>query len=258
VPPLTTAGSGWIFRSPAAPGKRLRLFCFPYAGGAASVYRTWGPDLPAHVDVCPIQLPGRGSRFREAPFRLIGDLVTAAADALRPSLEPPYVLFGHSMGALIAFELTRELRRRGAAMPALLVVSGHPAPQRPDPDPPIGHLSDPEFLHELQTRYDGIPPEVLAEQELLQLLLPVLRSDILVIESHSYRDEPPLPCPIACFGGEEDGHVQREDLEAWREQTALDCTVRFFRGGHFFLESERAAVLAALGDELSRTPAVRA
>lgn len=259
MPPLTGSGSGWIFRGAPAPGKQLRLFCFPYAGGAASVYRTWPAGLPAPVELCPIQLPGRGSRFREAPFRLIGDLVSAAANALGPSLDLPFAFFGHSMGALVAFELTRELRRRGGPMPALLAVSGHPAPQRPDPDAPIGHLQDAEFLHELRTRYDGIPPEVLAEEELLQLLLPALRADILVMESYSYRDEPPLGCPISCYGGEEDGHVAREDLDAWREQTSEHCAVRLFPGGHFFVESARDAVLETLSGELARClPAVRA
>jgi medium-chain acyl-[acyl-carrier-protein] hydrolase len=206
--------------------------------------------LPPEVDVCAIQLPGRGSRFREEPFRRAADLVPAVADALRPHLDVPFALFGHSMGALVVFELTRELRRRRVPLPVLLAVSGHEAPQRPDPDPPIAHLPDAEFIRELRARYDGIPEQVLAEQELLQLLLPVLRADVLLMESYVYGDEPALECALSCYGGEQDRHVGREDLEAWREQTRGPFTLRVFPGGHFFIESARDAVLKALREDL--------
>ena len=174
----------------------------------------------------------------------------AVADALRPHLDVPFALFGHSMGALVVFELTRELRRRRVPLPVLLAVSGHEAPQRPDPDPPIAHLPDAEFIRELRARYDGIPEQVLAEQELLQLLLPVLRADVLLMESYVYGDEPALECALSCYGGEQDRHVGREDLEAWREQTRGPFTLRVFPGGHFFIESARDAVLKALREDL--------
>jgi medium-chain acyl-[acyl-carrier-protein] hydrolase len=250
VSPVKPAAAGWILRTRVQPRARLRLFCFPYAGGAASAYRSWAETLPSEVDVCAIQLPGRGSRFREAPFRRAADLVPTVADALRPYLDVPFALFGHSMGALVVFELVRELRRRAGPVPLLLAVSGHEAPQRPDPDPPIAHLPDDEFLEEIRTRYDGIPEEVLAEQELLQLLLPVLRADVLLLESYVYGDEPALECALSCFGGEQDRHVGREDLEAWREQTRGPFTLRTFPGGHFFIESARDDVLRALREDL--------
>lgn len=249
VAPVSSAG-GWLFRARTPAGVRLRLFCFPYAGGAASVYRSWAEAFPPEVDVCPIQLPGRGSRFREAPFQRVSDLVKAAAEALRPHLDLPFALFGHSMGALVAFELARELRRRGWPAPVLLAVSGHEAPQRPDPDPPLGHLPDAEFLEEVRARYDGIPAEVLAEEELLQLLLPVLRADILVLETYAYDEEPPLECAVSCFGGAEDRHACSEDLEAWCDQTRGPFRLRTFPGGHFFLESAREALLGALREDL--------
>jgi surfactin synthase thioesterase subunit len=230
----------------------LRLLCFPYAGGAASAYRSWTEALPAEIDVCPIQLPGRGSRFREAPFRSPSDLLQAAADALRPHLDLPFALFGHSMGALVAFELTRELRRRSWRSPVLLAVSGHEAPHRPDPDPPLAHLPDAEFVEQMRTRYGGIPDEVLAEKELLQVLLPVLRADVLLLESYVYAEEPPLDCALSCFGGQQDHHLRHEDLEAWREQTRGSFTLRTFPGGHFFIESARDAVLRALSEDLLR------
>jgi medium-chain acyl-[acyl-carrier-protein] hydrolase len=228
-----------------------RLFCIPYAGGAASAYRGWAEGLPDDVDVCAVQLPGRGARFREAPFRNMADLVPALAEGLLPLLDLPFALFGHSMGAVVAFELARELRRRGGRPPALLALSGHQAPPRPDPKPPISHLPDEEFLAEVQTRYDGIPPEVLAEEELLQLLLPVLRADVQLLESYTYVQEAPLDCPISCFGGEDDPHVSLADLEAWGDETRGPLRVRTFPGGHFFVESARDEVLRALRRDLA-------
>jgi medium-chain acyl-[acyl-carrier-protein] hydrolase len=182
--------------------------------------------------------------------------VAAAADALRPHLNLPFALFGHSMGALVAFELARELRRRAWPLPVMLAVSGHEAAQRPDPDPPVAHLPDAEFLHEIRTRYGGIPDEVLAEEELIQVLLPVLRADVLLLESYVYQHEPPLDCAISCFGGVQDGHVTRADLEAWREQTRGPFELHTVPGGHFFIDSAREAVLRALSEDL--LPAIAA
>jgi len=241
----------WVLRSGRQRPGRLRLFCLPYAGGAASAYRAWADGLSPEVEVCPVQLPGRGSRFREPPFRRLEDLLPALADGIAPLLDRPFSLFGHSMGAVVAFELARELRRRGAPAPVLLAVSGHQAPPRPEVEPPFSHLPDAAFLEELRRRYDGIPPEVLAEEELLQLLLPVLRADIQVLETYAYAGEPPLDCPLSCFGGEDDPHVSLADLEAWSDETSGRLQVRTFPGGHFFVESARSDVLRALGEDLA-------
>jgi len=241
----------WVLRPRRPAPGRVRLFCLPYAGGAASAYRAWEDGLSASVEVWPVQIPGRGSRFREAPYRRLGDLVPALAEGVVPLLDRPFALFGHSMGAVVAFELARELRRRGAPGPELLAVSGRQAPRRPDPGPPFSHLPDAEFLGELRRRYDGIPPEVLAEKELLQLLLPALRADVAALEGYSYAAGEPLACAIACFGGEDDRHVTVADLEAWRDETSARVAVRTFRGGHFFVESARGEVLAALEEALA-------
>ncbi len=240
----------WVLRSRRPLPGRLRLFCLPYAGGAASAYRTWEDGLPADVEVSPVQLPGRGARFREPSCRHLGDLVPALADGVAPLLDRPFALFGHSMGAVVAFELVRELRRRGAPAPVLLAVSGRQAPRRPEPEPPFSHLPDAEFLEELRRRYDGIPPEVLAERELLQLLLPTLRADVEALEGYVYAVDAPLACPISCFGGEDD-RVTVADLEAWCDETSAPVNVRRFRGGHFFVETARGEVLGALAQDLA-------
>ena len=252
------ANSPWVLASRPDPRRVLRLFCFPYAGGAASAYRLWSGALAPEVEVCPVQLPGRGSRFRETAYRQSKELVAAAADGLRPMMDVPFAFFGHSMGAVVAFEMARELRRRSWPAPVLLAVSGRQAPPRPSPMPPFGHLPDPDFLREVCGRYDNIPAEVLAEKELLALVLPSLRADILVLETHLHAPEPPLECPISCFGGEEDPHVSREDLEAWSEHTRAGARTRIFPGGHFFIDSAREAVWQALREDLrpwTRTPA---
>jgi medium-chain acyl-[acyl-carrier-protein] hydrolase len=245
-----SAPSPWVQVSRPDPRRRLRLFCLPYAGGAASAYRLWGGALAPEVEVCAVQLPGRGSRFRETPFRSATALVAAVADGLGPMMDVPFALFGHSMGAVVAFELARELRRRSRPGPALLIVSGRQAPPRPSPLPPFGHLPEAEFLREVCGRYDNIPDEVLAEKELLQLVLPALRADILVLETHTSQPEPPLDCPISCFGGEEDPHVSREDLEAWAAHTRAGSTMRIFPGRHFFIDTAREAVWRALREDL--------
>jgi medium-chain acyl-[acyl-carrier-protein] hydrolase len=242
----------WVLRSRRPLPGRVRLFCLPYAGGSASAYRAWEDGLPADLEASPVQLPGRGARFREPSFRRLGELVPALADGLAPLLDRPFALFGHSMGAVVAFELVRELRRRGAPAPVLLAVSGRQAPRRPEPEPPFAHLPDAEFLEEVRRRYDGIPPEVLAERELLHLLLPALRADVEALEGYVYRADAPLACAISCFGGEDDPHVTVADLEAWRDETSARVTVRRFPGGHFFVESARGEVLGALAGDLAR------
>lgn len=214
------------------------------------MFRGWPAALPPTIEVCALQLPGRGSRFRETPCPSIATIVEGAAGGLDGELDLPFALFGHSMGAVVAFELARELRRRGAPGPRLLAVSGHQAPQRPDPDPPFSHLEDAAFLREVQQRYDGIPPEVLAEEELMQLVLPVLRADVRALEAYALAPEEALDCPISCFGGVADRHVSLADLEAWGEHTVAGARVRTFPGGHFFVESSSDDVLRELSADL--------
>jgi medium-chain acyl-[acyl-carrier-protein] hydrolase len=247
---LTKESVGWVLRLRREGPPRLRLFCFPYAGGAAAVYRSWPDGLPRDIEVCAVRLPGREARFSERPFERARDLVAGAADALTPLFDVPFAFFGHSMGALLAFELARELRRRRGRQPVRLVVSGARAPQRPNPDPPVRHLPDREFLEEVRLRYDGIPGAVLANQELVELLMPCLRADFTLVETYAYADEAPLDCPISCFGGKGDPRVSADDLQAWGAQTASRFALRMFEGDHFFLQSAEGAVRRAVGEEL--------
>lgn len=230
----------------------MRLFCFPYGGGGAAAYRLWSDGLPPDIEVCRIQLPGRENRLRERPLTRLSPLVQALVEILRPYQDMPFSFFGHSVGALISFELARQLRKRDGLSPAHLFVSAFRAPQIPRRDPPIHQLPDAEFVKEVRRRYDGIPGVVLQDMEMMQLMLPVLRADMTIYDTYVYANEPPLDCPISAFGGLQDYRVRQEDLAAWRDQTRSSFTLRMFPGNHFFLQSGRELLLQAVSQELAR------
>jgi medium-chain acyl-[acyl-carrier-protein] hydrolase len=241
----------WLEYSKPNPQARLRLFCFPFAGGGAAIFRTWPDGLRRSVEVCPVELPGRGIRLREPLFTRLSPLVQAIAQALLPRLDKPFAFFGHSLGALVSFELARHLRRQLGLCPVQLFVSACRAPQMPDSDRPLHQLPDSVFMEELR-RLNGTPEKVLQNAELMQLLLPVVRSDMAIFETHVYSNEDPLDCPISAFGGLQDGKVSHDDLAAWREQTYGSFTLRMFPGNHFFLESARGLLLRAVCQDIAR------
>lgn len=234
---------------------RLSLFCLPYAGGGANVFQSWPAQLPPDIEVAAIQLPGRGTRFREPLFRQIGPLCDSLEAALVPFLEPagstPFALFGHSMGATIAFELCRRLRRRGGRMPAHLILSGRGAPQFVDDEPPIYQLPEAEFIKKISTQ-GGTPREVLDNAELMSLLLPILRADFEVVETWQYTPEPPLDVPMTALGGHEDELAPASEIPGWREHTVREFSSHLFPGGHFFLHSAAVPVLTVIARALSQ------
>jgi medium-chain acyl-[acyl-carrier-protein] hydrolase len=241
----------WLHRPAPCPQARARLFCFPYAGGSASVYRFWPQGLPKELEVCAIQLPGRANRLREPALTSIPALVEALVPALMPYLDRPFAFFGHSMGAVLAYEVTHELMKRAARIPVHLFVSGRRPPHMPDPDPPLHVLPDHEFVDEINRRYGAIPPEVLSESDLMELLLPSLRADIFALETHRPTLAQTLPCPISAFGGADDRHAPREHLEAWRTQSSVSFRVRTFPGDHFYIDLRRDEVLAEVTASLA-------
>ena len=246
----------WVQRAPARTEVRLRLFCFPFAGAAASTFREWPNGLPADVELCAVQLPGRETRMREAPLVRMDEMVASLADGLRGLLDEPFAFFGHSMGAFIAFELARELRRSGARGPSHLVVSAARAPHRPSSRRPLYALPEAQFVDELGGM-NGTAPEVFAHPELRQLVLRILRADCALCETWVYRPEAPLDCDITVLGGLQDREVDRDQLEAWRELTTGACTLRMVPGDHFFIRSARPQVLALVAASLGRVPSGR-
>jgi medium-chain acyl-[acyl-carrier-protein] hydrolase len=248
---LTSASAfnSWIaFRKPNTKA-RLRLFCFAYAGGAASVFRDWSHGLPTDIEVCPIQFPGRGTRLMEFPFSRLPPLIEALAEALVPLLDKPFALFGHSLGSLVSFELARRLRTNHQIRPVRLFVSAAPAPQIPHRGLPIHNLPEIEFSAELR-RLNGTPGELLNHKELMDIVLPSLRADFAFYESYRFSSGPPLNCPISAYGGLSDEKVTRSDLEAWREQTSVSFSLRMFSGDHFFLKASQPLLLRALSRDL--------
>lgn len=249
--PGESAVNSWLVSPSPNSQASLRLFCFPYAGGGVQMFHAWPESLPPSVEVCAIQLPGRGARLREAPFTELAPLVRAVALALLPILDKPFAFFGHSLGALVSFELARELRRLHGPMPRHLFMSGRGAPHMPEPDPRIHALPEPAFLRELR-RLNGTPGEVLEHKELMQLLLPSLRADFAVSETYVYSSEPPLDCPVSAFGGLQDPGVSHDRLNEWRAQTCACFSLHMFPGDHFFTRTAQPRLLCTLSQELRR------
>jgi surfactin synthase thioesterase subunit/glycosyltransferase involved in cell wall biosynthesis len=233
----------WLPGAADVPEGALRLVAFPHAGGGASAFHAWRGALGANVAVCPVRLPGRESRMQETPIEDMRELVEALAEAIEPYLDAPFAFYGHSMGAVVAFELARVLTGRG---PAVLFAAGARAPQFR-----LGHVPPPapgeeEFLAELR-RLNALPPEVVEHPELLR----AARADAALYRKYVYSEGPPLACPIRAYGGEEDANVRREHLEAWARQTTAPFGLRMLPGGHFFVDTNREQLLAALAADLT-------
>ncbi|HYH80139.1 MAG TPA: thioesterase domain-containing protein [Longimicrobium sp.] len=230
----------------AAETGPCRVVCFAYAGGGASAFAPWRA-VPGLV-VRPMEYPGRESRWGEPAAPALGALVDALADELPDLDAAPWAFWGHSMGALVAFELARRLQARGAALPCHLFVSGARAPHLPPRDP-IHHLPAGSFLARL-AEYGGIPAAVLENRELLSLLLPVVRHDFGLLERHEFGDSPPLAVPVSAFGGLQDEHVPIGDLLAWSRHTSSSFRPRFLAGGHFFPFASIDAMAGYLREDL--------
>jgi medium-chain acyl-[acyl-carrier-protein] hydrolase len=219
--------------------------CFPHAGGAASAFADWHAWMPTGIEVRPVQLPGRWNRIAEEPFTSVRDIVEALGEFIPPLLDRPFALFGHSMGALVAFEVCRYLRRHGLPAPVHLFVAGRRAPHLPETDGLSASLPQAEFLERLR-KLDGIPEKVLESPELIEVLMPALRADVAACEAYRYVPEAPLGCPIMVVGGSSDPETAGERLEAWRTHTSKAFAVRVFPGGHFFLKTQPADILCAI------------
>jgi medium-chain acyl-[acyl-carrier-protein] hydrolase len=230
----------------------LRLFCMHYAGGGASAFRGWSAALPPFVEVCTIQLPGREHRAQEPCLTSFDELVSLIGDALIPRLDLPYALFGHSMGALLSFEVTRRLQTSSNPVlpPRHLFASGCRPPRAGDHGRKMHLLPRDEFIARLR-ELGGTPEEVFQHEELLDLVLPIIRADFELVDNYQYRPGAPLMVGVSVYGGESDPDVPVEDLAGWQADVARTIRLRAFPGDHFFLQSARAALLADVGNTLS-------
>jgi medium-chain acyl-[acyl-carrier-protein] hydrolase len=249
--PVSAGHSAWLLRQSTSRDPSFRLIGFPYAGGGASIFRRWACDLPASVELVAVQLPGRENRLREALHYDLPSLVYQVIDELAPCLADgtPFVLFGHSLGALIAFEVARGLRRRSGLGPAGLIVSGRTPPQICSKRQ-LHALPDTELLREIR-QLDGIPMEIADHREMLDLILPALRADLTVDETYLYVKELPLNCPILALGGVDDPEVSPSDLIQWALHTQSGFSMKTFPGGHFFLHTSQKLLTSQLSAYLT-------
>ena len=242
------------FSTPAPKaGARATLFCFPHAGGSAAVFTPWSRALADKpIEIIAAQLPGRDGAD-DPPSADLASIIHPLAETIGAHLRRPYALFGHSLGALVAFELARALRDHGAPLPACLFVSGAFPPQLPATATPLRFIDDDvAFLEAVAARYGGVPRIVLEQAELRTAMVPALRADLALTETYVYRPGAPLACPIVAYAGDSDPVVSGEQLEHWREQTSGTFACRIFDGHHFYLNRARDALLADLTVRLLR------
>jgi medium-chain acyl-[acyl-carrier-protein] hydrolase len=246
-------GRPWIVSAkwPRQRQPRLRLFCLPYAGGDAAIYRLWPDDLPPEIEVCAVQLPGRADRLDEPPFTDVLHGADVLAAALAPYRDAPYAIFGHSMGAALAYETARALVTTYGVKPACLIASGRRAPHLPPRKAPVHHLPDQLLIEELK-RLNGTPSEVLENAEIMELMLPILRSDFRLAETYRASVPIALPCAVIALGAHRDDDVAPADLDAWREVSNGEFRRHLFVGDHFFINTERRSVTKTVGAELLR------
>jgi medium-chain acyl-[acyl-carrier-protein] hydrolase len=244
--------SPWIVCRRPNPEAAVNLFCFPYAGGGASMFSKWSDELDGAIRLNAVQLPGHETRIGEAPVCDLPSLLDELSEIVRPFLDAPFALLGHSMGALIGFELARLIRKKYGREPVRIFLSGLRALQLCDPDPPLHLIPGPQFLEELQLRY-GLPAQLLADPELLQLFLPLLQADFRLCESYTYSADTALDCPISVFGGLDDRKVCREAQACWQAHSTRPLKLRMLEGDHYFFETAWRQLVRFVVEDLRET-----
>lgn len=230
--------SSWFRNYNKGDNPKLRIFCFPYAGGNANIFSSWAKYLPDNIELIAIQSPGRGGRFKEEPIGCLDSKVRELHQEIRSYVELPYIFVGHSNGALLAFELARELQKSGNCNMQHIVISAKRAPHLPKIKEPIYNLPDDEFVNRLQ-QYEFTPKEVLANQELMEILLPMLRADFSLSDTHNFDASYKLKSDFSLFYGIQDKDVPVEDVFAWQSLIEGKQEQYSFDDGHFFITSQQ-------------------
>ncbi len=239
----------WFTRG-SNPAAAMRVFLFPFAGGNASAFLPWQASLGPSLELRVAQLPGRGARMFDPPLADLDELVARLARAVAGLADRPFLFFGHSVGALLAFETARQLRRTGGPLPAALWVSGAEGPRTRVLLQHLHQLEEAELIEALRD-YRGTPGEMLDNQELMELVLPAIRADFALSERYAYRPEPPLELPISVLLGDADEYVVPERAAGWAAETSYPITEHRFAGDHFFLNEHRQAIAALIADSVA-------
>lgn len=239
----------WFSISPNLKPPKLRLFCFPYAGGGGAVYREWHKVLSPEIEVLPIVMPGREKRFSETPFRTMDELVDALMKGLQPFTDVPFAFFGHSLGALISFELSRKVYREWGIQPVRLYVSGKRAPHIVHDQAPIYNLPRDKFLAKLQD-LNGTPNEIMQNHDLFEIYELMLRADFEICDTYKFVPGAPVNYPISVFGGLQD-IIAEDQLDAWADLTTSSCKVQMLEGDHFFIHKQQNTILNVVQSELA-------
>lgn len=242
------SANSWILRQSGGK-RRQHLYCFSYAGGNAASFIPWQAGLGSDIEVCAVQLPGRGARLDEPLQQSFSSLIMTLAHVIGRQSTLPYAFFGHSLGGLVAFELARYCQHHSLAMPNHLFVSGCDAPQHRSSFKRLHELGDDALLDALKD-YNGTSLEALGNRELMALVLPAIRGDFALMSDYQYRPSPPMTLPITVLAGRGDKHVDSTTIWAWQKETVDACRINWFDGDHFFINSNRAAVLECLKSEL--------
>ena len=241
----------WIVIPAPRPAAKITLLCFPFAGGSSNSFRSWVSILPPSVELWAMELPGHGTRLSEPLAQDIRELTEPLASGIADSLTRPFAIFGHSMGALLGFEVALFLQNKFNKIAEHVFLSGHGAPGTPRHEPEIHHLPKPQFIAKIK-EYNGTPQEVLENEELMDLMFPILKADFRICETYRHLDSTKLLAPITALGGIQDPSTTRQDLEKWKNFTTGSFNVRLFPGDHFYLLHQKVNLLKAILIDISK------
>jgi surfactin synthase thioesterase subunit len=237
--------SKWFVIPKPNPTASKTLICLPYAGGSASIYTSWADFLPNHVELVSIQPPGRANRMMETAIDNMAELVSELSLAITSIIQKPYVIFGHSLGSRVAFELIRSLKDLNQRQPDHFIASGNRPPHLQMQEKRLSELPKEKFFEEL-VNLDGTPREILQNQKLMALYEPILRADFKIGDDYRYQSEKKLECPTSIFGGLDDTGVSLEHLHQWQIHFDLPINIQQFNGDHFYLDNARDELLMSI------------
>lgn len=243
----------WFNFPQRKPDAEMRLICLPYAGGSTATFTNMANQMPEHIEMVAVQLPGRGVRHNEACYTNMDKLVKDLASALKPLLDKPFAFWGHSFGSRLGFELYRLLQQQGYPTPDLFIASGSRGPHLKNTQDPIHQLPETAFIEKIKS-IGGTPPEVARDDELMALFSPMLRADFTMVENHQATTTEAFDAALVVLGGEDDASVPNDKLSQWQQHFVAPMQLYQFPGGHFFIDSHRHLVGQYLNDLLQAYP----